>query len=240
MEDWKNDIPEDIRSNFDRFKNVGTLAASYVEQNKLLSQKFSGLDPEDDFATYAQKTGKFQRLPDEYKPFESASMNELGKKYALHPERQFKPFIQEYEKLQKEQEGKAKTEKMDVWKIKNEKMFSAYENKDELIGRGLGKLGVSREAFEAELGDHAHHPQVVKALLTLGEAPAAGAKPPDHAQADAKAADSVTQSDKANYAWAREQIRDHQGPYYNKNHPSHEKVRERVIQYSQKFQEKSW
>ena len=234
-ENWLEGVPEEVRSSphLAHISSVSSLAQSYVQASEQLSKSHPGPAKDEAWDSFAQKTQKFFHIPDQkdeykhaYEGEYSKEVSEIAYKYRLHP-MQVKPVVEDLLKVfNTGSEGKT-AQRVEIWAKDSEKVFEGVEGKDEILGRALKKMGVTREALEAEFGGFMKHPLLNKVLLALGKDEGSVSSEPITSK--------TTKKDigiKEKFDELKIHMNDRKSPYWNSEHPDHFNMKRKIDGYA--------
>lgn len=237
MADWKDELPEEIKS-AGELKDIGSvekLSESYISLTKAFSSRTDGVKADEDFDISAEKWSKFNSLPKEEKDYKvdvkdnQTLVQRAGFKYKMHP-RQAKGFSEEYHKGILEIDKKLSAQERENLKEESNKAFKDIKDRDTLISKAANASGHSVDELKGILGNKFYSPKVQKLLMDYAkhlDAPV-GEKPPVSSK---PALNEASAQEKLN--WISETIKNTSSPYYDKTHADHITQRQRMEKYKQ-------
>ena len=247
--DWKEDLDDDLKSSGE-LKDLGSvkdLAKSYVMLSKAHSSRVDGISGEEDWDEFANKTGKFFKIPDnkdDYKLGDDVKENnealkELGYKYKLHP-RQVKGISEDYRKvLIKNDENVRKEQKKEFEKSLGE-AFKDVKDKDEMISKALNNEGVSLDEFKKGQGHRFYDPKLQKLLYGYGKALKGSntkTKEGDEPPVTTGSQKEVRVSMEKKFQWLYDQNNDPKSPLHDRKSPDFDKYNEKFEKWSKEVGE---
>ena len=156
---WRDSLADDIKEDeiLKKYEDVGELAKSHVNLNKVLSSKFEGIGKEDNWETMKHKFSKFNHLPEKESEYDvdaeehADSVKSFGYKYKLHP-KQASGFAKDFANMLKEKEKNIANQELEETKANTDKKFENIKNKDVLVANVANNLGLSVEKLKSSLG----------------------------------------------------------------------------------------